>query len=111
MRYFSPAILDGSVTTAKLAIGAVTRIRLNTAVGGASGTIGIQGKVTVPVNRAAFFPDIEADMAASATLDTQMLANFKAVPAATGSVPQFDLRNEDTGFTRDYDVEWEFISG
>ncbi len=111
MKYFSPSILDGSVTMAKLAVGAVSRIKINTATASQGGSIGIQSKVTVDVNRAAFFMDSEGDVPASVTLNMTMLANFKAVPAATSGAPKFDLLNEDTGAARNYDVAWEFISG
>lgn len=109
MKYFSPAILDGSVTTAKLASSAVTRAKIKDGISSQSGSIPTQGKVTVSLDAWAFFPELEADMPVSATLDVQVLPKFKAVPAGSVNFPEFDLRNEDTGSARNYDVDWRFI--
>ncbi len=109
MRYFSPSILDGSVTTAKLANDAVTQAKINTTMSSQSGNIGIQSKVLVALDTFSFFCDTEADMPVSATLDVDMVANFIAVPAANAFFPRFDLRNMDTGSTRDYEVAWHHV--
>lgn len=121
MKYFSPQLLDGSVTEAKIADGAVVTAKLadaavvqekiKTLSASQSGTIAIQGKVTITLVPYNFFPDIEADVDPNITRDTEMLANFKATPAAMQDFPQFDLHSEDTGDTRDYSVAWRAIEG
>lgn len=121
MKYFSPQLLDGSVTevkladlavaTAKLAVGAVTRSRVATSTGSQAGTIASQGRVGVVLNAWSFFPDIEADKDSNITRNTVMLADFKVVPSASDAVPEFELFNEDTVDSRDYSVAWRYIIG
>ena len=109
MKYFSPNILDGSVTEAKLADDAVTRSKLNLLNTSQAGNIGIQSRVRVVFTSSPFFPDIEGDQSAVVTLNMTMVADFVASPSAAANFPAFELLNEDTGSTRDYDVAWEYI--
>ena len=136
MKYFSPAVLDGSVTTAKLADNAVTlpkmadnsvstaEIITNTIVradlAGAiiaqnkvlsstssqSGSITGNGKVVVTLSSHTFFPDIEA---ASTSDEQPVLAVGIAAPAASADAPEFQIDNTNIA-ARDYSVAWRHIS-
>ena len=121
MRYFSPAILDGSVTTAKLADLAVTTAKLapfavvtdklSSATVFQAGSIPLRSKVTIALSGYDFFPDIEADMSGAGGVDVTMLARFRAVPNALVGQPDFDLFNESAGSAHDYDVAWRRLLG
>lgn len=110
MRYFSPFLLDGSVTTAKMAVDAVTRSKIDTATGSQSGSIPIQDLVTVAVAGYAFLAGIESDIADSLTLDVQVVATRDPTPSVNPDTPSFDLRNESTSSAYAYAVAWRYIN-
>lgn len=114
MKYFSPNILDGSVTTAKianlavteakLASNSITRLKINTTVTSQGGSISGGGLVVVSLSPYTFFADIEAENVTSGRLGPFT----KAVPNGSADQPQFQVHNPD-GPARNYDVEWRNV--
>lgn len=114
MKYFSPNILDGSVTTAKiadfavttakLATAAVTRLKINTLVTSQSGTIAASSNVVIAMSALTFFLDTEVE----GGLNTRLVPAQIAVPAANADQPQFIINNL-TGLGLLYDVEWRHV--
>ena len=115
MKYFSPNILDGSVTSAKLATFAVTNVKLapfnitlsklSTALVSQGGTIPSSGSVLVALSDFSFFMDAETVDA----LNMRYTPAVAAVPSASGSAPEFNIKNN-AAVARLYDVEWRVIS-
>lgn len=113
MRYFSPAVLDGSiitakladlaVTTAKLAALAVTRTKLNTLTNSQGGTIAAGGVVNVFLNPYSFFPDIETEAVGMELAGVQI-----AVPNASADSPSFAIQGIPI-IPQDYDVAWRYV--
>ncbi len=106
MRYFSPSIPDGSVTTAKIAANAVTLSKISTMVDSQAGTILAQGRVTIFPDFFSFMPAIEGDQPTTGALDMSMIAVFNSVPDALPDDVKFALHNRDTGSARNYSVAW-----
>lgn len=114
MKYFSPAILDGSVTTAKIADGAVTTVKLANAsvkqakilrlTGSQGGTIASSSSVLIAINSHAFLMDTEMEDG----LNGRLVPAVKAVPAASPTQPQFNIRNQ-IAVAKLYDVAWSFL--
>ena len=115
MKYFSPNILDGSVTTAKLAdlavtaaklaAFAVTTIKMGTSITSQSGTIGISASVIIALNNFTFLMDTEVEGGEN----TRMIPVQIAVPSASASAPEYVIKNL-TGVALLYDVEWRFVT-
>lgn len=114
MKYFSPNILDGSVTTAKLAnlavteaklaLNAVTRLRIDTSITSQGGTIAASGSVGIAMDPYTFFSDIEVEGA----LNTRIVPDPIAVPNANADQPVFVINNL-TGVALLYDTEWRHV--
>lgn len=137
MKYFSPSVLDGSITTAKLAddavtsakiangavtqlkmalnavgsaqiaAGAVVTSKLSTVTDSQAGTIAGSGEVVISVGSYNFFPDIEAAEVAD---EQPLLAMNLATPSASADSPQFRIQNS-VGPGRLYSVAWRRVSG
>ncbi len=114
MRYFSPNILDGSVTRAKLgllAVGspqlgalAVGRGKLDTATGSQGGSIPAVSTVNVSLHAYSFFPDTESNQGTTHRLNP----DDAAVPAANADTPVYRIQNDDVG-ARNYSVAWRYV--
>ncbi len=109
MKYFSPHLLDGSVTTPKLAADAVVKDKIKFAVGGQSGIIAADNRVTILLHTCALFPHIESENPTNTVLRGAVVAHHRAVPDPLYSTPQFDIMNQDAVNPRDYGVEWLYI--
>ncbi len=106
MNYFSPALLDGSVTTVKIADGAVVQAKLKSSVDSQSGTIGILNSVNVPMGPYCLFPDVEADQTGGVSRAVVYSAEVKATPAPNADFPVLVLVNYDSISVDDYAVAW-----
>jgi hypothetical protein len=115
VKYFSPHLLDGSVTTAKLATAAVTnqkiaagqinRGKLASATSSQGGTIPSSSSVLVAMSPYTFFMD--AEMVDGNT--AELTPAGAATPAGDADAPQFNILNNISA-TKLYDVEWRHIS-
>jgi len=116
VKYFSPHILDGSVTTAKLADLAVstpklansgiTQSKLRTATLGQSGSIPIDGSVLVVLSPYTFLMDTEMEDGLIGSLRPAVVA----VPSANANAPEFNIKNL-VSVAKLYDVEWRRMLG
>ena len=110
MKYFSPSLLDGSVTTAKLADAAVTRPKLSTSTHSQAGVISTGVVATVTLYSYTFFPGIEGNAVSPQTKDVQMIATRNATPDPNPMAPTFDLRNRSTTGAVNYAVAWLYVN-
>ncbi len=106
MKYFSPTLLDGSVTEAKIATSAVSSTKFKAANASQSGTIPIDSRVTILLNVWSIFPHIDSENPSDTMLRGVLVAHHRPVPAANPTTPQFDIMNQDPLFARLYDVAW-----
>ncbi len=105
MKYFSPHLLDGSVTSAKLALGAVTRSRLSTNTSSQAGNISGPGVVLVIPSAYAFWPDIESKQ----ILIGSITPDNTPAPAAQDTAPKFKIWNKDA-ILQPYSVAWRNLT-
>lgn len=140
MRYFSPSVLDGSITTAKLADDAVTSLKiangavttlklslsaveaaqiapgavgttkLTTITDSQSGSIAATDRVDISLSAYAFFPDIEIDNSGAPDSTGGLQAVHRVPAVGSADSPQFQLENTDNA-TRNYSVAWRRVSG
>ena len=103
MKYFSPQILDGSVTKVKVADGAVGRAKLDTAIGGQAGSIEGGQKVTVAMNPYSFAVDI-----ATENVQLTLIGDVQVGPLAFPDTPEFGVRNP-TGLDYLYAAAWRYV--
>ena len=115
MKYFSPNILDGSVTTAKIAdlavtgpkiaAFAITTTKIFQVTTSQSGTIAVSGSVIVALDDFNFMMDTEVE----GGLNVRFTPVQIAVPDARADLPEFTLNNL-TGLALLYDVAWRHVS-
>lgn len=109
MKYFSPSLLDGSVTSAKLAMGAVTRAKLSTDTNSQAGAIGTEDLVTIVLDPYSLAPGIEANASGGKSKDVVVVATRDVSPGPDPLAPTFDLRNLSTSGAASYAVAWLHI--
>lgn len=114
MKYFSPNILDGSVTTAKIAdlavtsaklgSGSVLRTKIQAAVSSQSGTIPSSSSVLVSLSPYNFFMDTEMVDG----LSGRFTCAVSGTPSASADAPQFNINNL-IALAKLYSVEWRNV--
>lgn len=109
MKYSSPLIPDGSITTVKIAAGAVTRSKLDTSEMGQAGVITTLSTAVISLDAYDFFPDFATDMPVSASVHLNIASTFDATPTADATAPRCIVHNEDS-VTRNYAVEWKKLN-
>lgn len=102
MRYFSPGLLDGSVTTAKLADRAVTSGKLFTFVGSFAGSIFSNTGLDFSLDPDAFFPMISV----SSQVNIHMTGH--TTDGGSADNPRFGFWNA-SGITQTYDIDFRSI--
>jgi hypothetical protein len=112
VKYFSPQILDGSVTTASLADNSVTLAKmannaiqsskLDIATDSAAGSIGALSVTNILLNHWTFFPHIHGENA------TDLRMSGHTVDGGANGTPRFSFYNS-SGSARTYDVDWKFL--
>lgn len=137
MKYFSPSVLDASITTAKLADNAVTlpkmanvsvdtpelvgsavetakigfsairQSRIGTATTSQSGSLNSSASAIVSLNTYSFMPDVESNQQFGVWLYRPVDIT---VPAADADSPQFRVEASSSVQSQAYEVEWRHIS-
>lgn len=103
VHYFSPQILDGSVTTVKVADGAVSYPKLDTSTATQAGTIVGGTEVVIAMASYSFAPAIVAE-----NPQVAVISNVQPVPDAHPDFPTFGLRNP-TGIDYLYSTAWRYV--
>ena len=123
MKYFSPALLDGSVTTAKIADNAVTnakmadfsinnaelfsravhRPELDTSEVSLAGTIGGGVAIDLVLNAYAFWPMFHVE----GQIDVVLTGHSTDSPGSDN--PRFGFFNSNVGSPHDYDVDYRHV--
>ena len=122
MKYFSPHVLDGSITSAKLAgsavvesklasgavwnrairAGAVTQLKLDTAVDSLAGTIGAGLALDIALTAYAFWPMLHVENPADVYVTGHIADGGGA------DFPRLALFNT-AGAGRDYDLDYRYV--
>jgi len=98
----SGAIVDGAVTTAKIANSGVTKPKIKTATGSTSGTLGKESAVNIVMHDYSFFPNIYAE---NIPIRLICYGNVK-----TDTIGRFALYNAHNTINYDYAVRWRYIT-
>lgn len=112
MKYFSPAILDGSVTSASLADNSVTlakmaddairKAEIDTATTGQSGTLGALAVIGILLPDYCFFPMIHGSDG------TDIRLTGHQTDGDGGAFPRFAFYNS-SGSALSYDVDYRYV--
>ena len=123
MKYFSPALLDGSVTTAKIANDAVTiakmanssvgqsqilshsihQIKLHTTETSLSGSIPLLSSVDIALMPYSFWPMVHVENQS----DLRVTGHSTDAPGSDNA--RLGLRNGSGAFARTYDIDYRHV--
>ena len=105
------AIAEGAVGApriqeAAIEDGAITRSKLNTATGSASGTVAANGTENINFNGYAFFPVLQTDSDGEGNV---VLGALDYTPASVQDV-RFAIVNRDGSNSHTYSVQWRYVT-